>query len=47
MILAREQWVVRGGRLDRIDHAFFTLNSLVGAVFFAGHLLEFILGAVL
>ena len=39
-ILAREQWVVRGGRLDRIDHAFFTLNSLVGLVFFAGHALE-------
>ena len=26
-ILAREQWVVRGGRLERIDHAFFTLNN--------------------
>ena len=35
-ILAREQWVVRGGRLERIDHAFFTLNSLVGLIFFAG-----------
>ena len=39
-ILAREQWVVRGGRLDRIDHAFFTLNSLVGLIFFAGHAAE-------
>ena len=36
-ILAREHWVVRGGRLDRIDHAFFTLNSLVGLIFFLGH----------
>jgi len=39
-ILGREQWVVRGGRLERIDHAFFTLNSLVGLIFFAGHLAE-------
>ena len=36
-ILAREQWVVRGGRLDRIDQAFFTMNSLVALIFFAGH----------
>jgi len=43
LILAREHWVVRGGRLDRIDHAFFTLNSLVGAIFFLGYLLEFLL----
>ena len=43
-ILIREQWVVRGGRLDRIDHAFFTLNSLVGLIFFSGHLLEWIVG---
>ncbi len=42
-ILAREQWLVRGGRLDRIDEAFFTLNSLVGLIFFAGHLGEWIL----
>lgn len=41
-ILAREQWVVRGGRLERIDHAFFTLNSLVGLIFFAGHLAEWV-----
>jgi len=41
-ILAREQWVVRGGRMERIDHAFFTLNSLVGLIFFSGHLLEWI-----
>jgi 4-hydroxybenzoate polyprenyltransferase len=41
-ILVREQWVVRGGRLDRIDHAFFTLNSLVGLIFFAGHGAEWI-----
>jgi 4-hydroxybenzoate polyprenyltransferase len=43
-ILAREQWVVRGGNLERIDHAFFTLNSLVGLIFFAGYLAEWILG---
>ena len=42
-ILAREQWVVRGGRLERIDHAFFTLNSLVGLIFFSGHLAEWVL----
>jgi 4-hydroxybenzoate polyprenyltransferase len=42
-ILAREQWLVRDGRLDRIDQAFFTMNSLVGIVFFAGHLLDFFL----
>jgi 4-hydroxybenzoate polyprenyltransferase len=39
-ILIREQWVVRGGRLDRIDHAFFTLNSLVGLIFLTGHGIE-------
>lgn len=46
VILVREQWVVRGGRLDRIDHAFFTLNSMVGALFFLGHLFEFIAGVL-
>jgi 4-hydroxybenzoate polyprenyltransferase len=45
-ILLREQWVVRDGKLDRIDHAFFTLNSLVGAIFFLGHLLEWLQGRV-
>jgi 4-hydroxybenzoate polyprenyltransferase len=45
-ILAREQWVVRGGRLDRIDHAFFTLNSLVGFIFFLGHALELVVAAL-
>ncbi len=39
-MLAREQWLVRGGDLTRIDQAFFTLNSLVGLVFFTGHALE-------
>jgi len=43
-ILARDQWVVRGGNLERIDHAFFTLNSLVGLIFFAGYLAEWLLG---
>jgi 4-hydroxybenzoate polyprenyltransferase len=39
-MLLREQWLVRGGRLERINEAFFTLNSLIGLVFFSGHLLE-------
>lgn len=42
-ILLREQWVMRRGSLERLDHAFFTLNSLVGAVFFLGHLVEWLL----
>lgn len=40
-MLAREQWLVRDGDLSRIDQAFFTLNSLIGLVFLAGHALEF------
>jgi 4-hydroxybenzoate polyprenyltransferase len=43
VILSREQWVIRDGNLDHIDHAFFTLNSLVGPILFAGFLLEWIL----
>ncbi|MDP2876523.1 MAG: UbiA-like polyprenyltransferase, partial [Holophaga sp.] len=43
-ILFREHWVVRTGQLDRIDHVFFTLNSLVGPIFFLGHLAEWLLG---
>jgi len=43
LILFREHWVLRDGKLDRIDHAFFTLNSLVGPVFFLGHLAEWLL----
>jgi 4-hydroxybenzoate polyprenyltransferase len=39
-MLAREQWLVREGDLSRIDQAFFTLNSLVGLVFFTGHVME-------
>ncbi len=46
-ILAREQWVVRDGSLERIDHAFFTLNSLVGLIFFGGHLAEWVVGSYL
>ncbi|MBL0313856.1 MAG: UbiA family prenyltransferase [Holophagaceae bacterium] len=42
-ILAREQWLVQGGKLDRIDQAFFTMNSLVGLVLFCGHLIEWML----
>jgi 4-hydroxybenzoate polyprenyltransferase len=43
-ILIREQWIMRKGELDRLDHAFFTLNSLVGLIFLAGHLGEWLLG---
>jgi len=39
-MLAREQWLVREGDLSRIDQAFFTLNSLIGLVFFMGHAME-------
>jgi len=39
-MLTREQWLVRTGDLSRIDEAFFTLNSLIGLVFFLGHALE-------
>jgi len=46
-ILLREQWVVRGARLDRIDHAFFTLNSLVGLIFFTGHAAEWLIARAL
>lgn len=42
-ILLREQWVMRRGSLERLDHAFFTLNSLVGATFFLGHFAEWLL----
>jgi 4-hydroxybenzoate polyprenyltransferase len=45
-MLAREQWLVRDGDLSRIDQAFFTLNSLVGLVFFMGHALEWWLSRV-
>jgi 4-hydroxybenzoate polyprenyltransferase len=40
LILGREQWLVRGGDLSRMDEAFFTLNALVGLTFFSGHGLE-------
>ncbi len=43
-ILVREQWVMRTGNLDRLDHAFFTLNSLVGPTLFLGFLLQWIQG---
>jgi 4-hydroxybenzoate polyprenyltransferase len=39
-MLIREQWLVRDGDLSRIDQAFFTLNSLIGLVFFLGHVME-------
>lgn len=43
IILAREHWVLRDGNLEQIDHAFFTLNSLIGPLFFLGHLVEWLL----
>ena len=43
VMLGREQWLVRSGDLTRIDQAFFTLNSLVGLVFFVGHAVEYML----
>jgi len=36
-ILCREHWVVREGDLGRLDHAFFTLNSLIGVVMLLGY----------
>ena len=42
-ILAKEQWLVRGGGLDNINQAFFTMNSLVGLVLFSGHFIEWLL----
>ena len=46
-MLVREQWLVRKGDLSRIDQAFFTLNSLIGLVFFMGHVLEHVLSRTL
>jgi 4-hydroxybenzoate polyprenyltransferase len=46
-MLAKEQWLVRDGDLSRIDQAFFTLNSLVGLVFFLGHAMEYWLSRTL
>ncbi len=40
LLLGREQVLLRHGNLTHIDQAFFTLNSMVGLVFFAGHALE-------
>jgi len=42
-ILCREQWVMRGGDLKRLDHAFFSLNSFVGPTIFLGYLLHWLL----
>nr|AGS54235.1 4-hydroxybenzoate polyprenyltransferase [uncultured bacterium contig00163] len=41
-ILFREQWVMKDGSLDRLDHAFFTLNSFVGVVLFLGYFLHWL-----
>ena len=35
-LLASEHWLLRGGRIDRIPMAFFTVNSWVGVVYFVG-----------
>jgi 4-hydroxybenzoate polyprenyltransferase len=43
IILVREQWIVRKGRLEQINQAFFTLNSMVGIFFFLGHAIEWTL----
>jgi len=43
IILAREQWIIRKGKLEKLDHAFFTLNSLIGIAFFLGYLAEYLL----
>jgi len=43
-ILVREQWLMRQGDLAHLDHAFFTLNSLVGPILFFGHLAQCIHG---
>jgi 4-hydroxybenzoate polyprenyltransferase len=45
-ILFREQWVMRGGDLKRLDHAFFSLNSFVGPTIFLGYLLHWLLARV-
>jgi len=42
-ILCREQWIMRGGDLKRLDHAFFSLNSFVGPTLFFGYLLHWLL----
>ncbi|HNX95592.1 MAG TPA: UbiA-like polyprenyltransferase [Holophaga sp.] len=47
VILVREQWVMREGKLEHLDHAFFTLNSLVGLFFLVGHGCEWLLTATL
>jgi 4-hydroxybenzoate polyprenyltransferase len=41
-ILFREQWVVRDGNLEKLDHAFFTLNSLVGLVMLLGYFVHWV-----
>ena len=43
LILAREQWIIRKGNLDYINHVFFTLNSMIGVLFFTGHAVGWLL----
>jgi len=42
VILFREHWVVRDGDLGRIDHAFFTLNSMIGPILLLGFFVHWI-----
>lgn len=39
-ILVQEHRLVGEGRLERVDAAFFAMNSWVGPIFFVGHLME-------
>jgi 4-hydroxybenzoate polyprenyltransferase len=43
LILIREHWVIRAGSLVKLDHVFFTLNSLVGLTLLIGHFAEWLL----
>jgi len=42
-ILFREQWVMRGGDLKKLDYAFFSINSFVGPTLFLGYLLHWLI----
>jgi len=43
LILFREQWLVKDGNLDKVNQAFFTLNSFVGVIFLLGFLAHWIM----
>jgi len=42
VILFREQWVVRDGNLEKLNHAFFTMNSLVGMIMLLGYFVHWV-----